>query len=97
VALLGWPKGWKVGAAAVTSTVRASLTTATYELVVTGELGPTMVERLHGFDAIRVDDGRTQLVGRVGNQEGLYAVLEVLHEFDIPIVSLNPIVDPPAA
>jgi hypothetical protein len=97
VALLGWPEGWKVGAAAVTSTVRASLTTATYELMVTGELGPTMVERLHGFDVIRVDDGRTQLVGRVGNQAGLYTVLEVLHEFGVPIVSLNPIVDPPAA
>lgn len=86
-----------MGAAAVTSTVRASLSTATYELVVTGELGPTMFERLHGFDAIRVEDGRTQLVGRVGNQERLYAMLEVLHEFGIPIVSLNAVVDPPAA
>jgi hypothetical protein len=86
-----------VGAAAVTSTVRASLTTATYELVVAGELGPTMVERLYGFDMIRVDDGRTKLVGRVGNQARLYEVLEVLHEFGIPIVSLNPVVDPPAA
>jgi hypothetical protein len=86
-----------VGAAAVTSTLRASLTTATYELVVTGELGPTMVERLHSFDVIRVDDGRTHLVGRIGNQERLYAMLEVLHEFGIPIVSLNPLVDPPAA
>ena len=65
--------------------------------MVTGELGPTMVERLHGFDVIGVDDGRTQLVGRVGNQAGLYTVLEVLHEFGVPIVSLNPIVDPPAA
>jgi hypothetical protein len=96
VALLGWPEGWKVGAAAVTSTVRASLSTATYELVVTGELGPMMVERLHGFDAIRVEDGRTQLVGRVDNQKRLYAMLEVLDEFGIPIVSLNPVVDPPA-
>lgn len=86
-----------MGTAAVTSTVRASLSTATYELVVTGELGPTMVERLHGFDAIRVEDGRTHLVGRVGNQERLYAMLEVLHEFGIPIVSLNAVVDPPAA
>ena len=97
MALLGWPEGWKVGAAAVISTVRASLSTATYELVVTGELGPTMVERLHGFDAIRVEDGRTQLVVRGGNQERLYAMLEVLHEFGIPIVSLNAVVDPPAA
>jgi hypothetical protein len=96
VALLGWPEGWKVGAAAVTSTVRASLSTATYELVVTGELGPMMVERLHGFDAIRVEDGRTQLVGRVDNQKRLYAMLEVLDEFGVPIVSLNPVVDPPA-
>ena len=77
--------------------MRASLTTATYELVVTGELGPTMVERLHGFDVIRVDDGRTHLVGRIGSQERLYAMLEVLHEFGVPIVSLNPLVDPPAA
>jgi hypothetical protein len=97
VALLGWPEGWKVGAAAVTSTVRASSTTATYELVVAGELGPTIVERLQGFDAIRVEDGRTQLVGRVGNQTRLYDVLEVLHEFAIPVVSLHPVVDPPAA
>jgi hypothetical protein len=86
-----------VGAAAVTSTLRASLTTATYELVVTGNLSPTMVERLHSFDVIRVDDGRTHLVGRIGNQERLYAMLEVLHEFGVPIVSLNPLVDPPAA
>ena len=86
-----------MGTAAVTSTVRASLSTATYELVVTGELGPTMVERLHGFDAIRVEDGRTQLVGRVGHQARLYATLEVLREFGIPIVSLNAVVDPPAA
>jgi hypothetical protein len=86
-----------VGAAVVTSTVRASLTTATYELVITGEIAPTMVERLHGFDVIRVDDGRTQLVGRVGNQAGLYTMLEMLHEFGIPIVSLNPVADPPAA
>jgi hypothetical protein len=86
-----------VGAAAVTSTVRASLTTATYELVVTGELGPTMLERLQGFDVMRVEGGRTQLVGRVGNQSRLYAMLEVLREFGIPIVSLNPVVDPPAA
>jgi hypothetical protein len=86
-----------VGAAAVTSTVRASLTTATYELVVTGELGPTMVERLPGFDVTRVEDGRTQLVGRVGHQARLYATLEVLREFGVPIVSLNPIVDPPTA
>lgn len=81
----------------MTSTVRASLTTATYELVVAGELGPTMLERLHGFDVIRIDDGRTQLVGRVGNQAHLYEMLEVLHEFGVPIVSLNPMVDPPAA
>jgi hypothetical protein len=46
---------------------------------------------------IRVDDGRTLLVGRVGNQARLYAMLELLHEFGTPIVSLNPIVDPPAA
>jgi len=46
---------------------------------------------------IRVGDGRTQLVGRVGHQARLYATLEVLREFGIPIVSLNPIVDPPAA
>jgi hypothetical protein len=81
----------------VTSTARASLTTATYELVIIGELGPTMVERLHGFDVIRVEDGRTQLVGRVGHQARLYAMLEVLHEFGVPIVSLNPVLDPPAA
>lgn len=56
-----------------------------------------MVERFHGFDMIRVDDGRTKLVGRVGNQARLYEVLEVLHELGIPIVSLNPVVDPPAA
>ncbi len=56
-----------------------------------------MLEQLHGFDVIRVEDGRTQVVGRVGNQERLYAMLEVLHEFGIPIVSLNPVVDPPAA
>ena len=56
-----------------------------------------MVERLHGSDMIRVDDGRTKLVGRVGNQARLYEVLEVLHEFGILIVSLNPVVDPPAA
>jgi hypothetical protein len=97
VALLSWPEGWKVGAAAVTSTVRAFVGTTTYELVVTGELGPSMVERLHGFDAMRVEDGRTHLVGRVGNQASLYVVLEVLHEFGIPIVSLNPVVVPPAA
>ncbi len=56
-----------------------------------------MLERLHGFDVIRIDDGRTQLVGRVGNQAHLYEMLEVLHEFGVPIVSLNPMVDPPAA
>ena len=55
-----------------------------------------MAGRLHGFDMIRVDDGRTQLVGRVGSQARLYDVLEVLHEFGIPIVSLNPVVEPPA-
>jgi hypothetical protein len=81
----------------MTSTVRASLSTATYELVVTGELDPTMVARLHGFDVIRVEDGRAHLVGRVGNQERLYGVLEALHEFGLPLVSLNPVVDPPAA
>ena len=96
MALLGWPEGWKVGAAAVTSTVRACISTATCELVVAGELGPTMVERLHGFEAIRVEDGRTHLVGRVGHQARLHAMLEGLRECGIP-VSLNPVVDPPAA
>jgi hypothetical protein len=65
-----------------------------FEVVVTGEVGPTLVEALEGFDIVRLEGGRTHLMGRVESQSGLYDLLAILGSLGLRLVSLNPVSDP---
>jgi hypothetical protein len=80
---------------AVSATKPPEVNLVTYEIVVMGEVGPTVLQGLNGFRIARAEAWRTHLVGQVDDPFKLYDVLESLGRADLPIVSLNPAGDSP--
>jgi hypothetical protein len=78
---------------AVSATVPPEVNLETYEIVVMGDVGPTVLGGLGGFRVTRAESGRTHLVGQVDDPVMLYDLLELLGQADLPIVSLNPAED----
>jgi hypothetical protein len=62
-----------------------------FEIVVRGELSPTLVTALDGFDVSHCTDGLTHLVGPVPDQARIHSLFRILSELDIELVSVNPI------
>lgn len=71
------------------------MSTRSYEIQVTGTLGPTLVTAIEGFEVSHVEHGRTTLVGWVPDQARLFSTLVVLRDLNIELVSLNPGPDQP--
>jgi hypothetical protein len=63
----------------------------TFEVVTKGRLTPALVISLHGFDLVRVEDGRSYLVGTVPNQAVLHAMLNVLRDLNVELISIQAI------
>ncbi|GAA1443140.1 hypothetical protein [Leifsonia poae] len=64
---------------------------ATFEIVITGTLGPAIAGAFEGFTVSRVEHGRTHLVGPIDDQARLHGLLELLASLNIELVSVNPI------
>jgi hypothetical protein len=69
------------------------VTATSYEIVVKGRLGPTLLAAFDGFEVIGVDHGQTHLVGRMVDQARLHGMLERLRDLNIELVSVNRLVD----
>jgi hypothetical protein len=77
----------------VSSTLRSAV--QSYELVVSGELSPAVVDALDGFEIVGADDRLTYLAGRVDSQGHLYDMLAVVGASNVHLVSLSPMIDAP--
>jgi hypothetical protein len=62
----------------------------TFEIVVRGQLSPTLVAALEGFEVSWFDRGCTHLVGWVPDQAGLHGLLQRLADLNIELTSINP-------
>jgi hypothetical protein len=65
-----------------------------FEIVVRGELSPTLLEAIDGFDAHYCTDGHTHLVGVVPDQARIHRLFQLLLDQQIELVSVNPVTDP---
>jgi hypothetical protein len=61
----------------------------TYEVVTSGKLHPALVGGLHGFDVVRIEGGRSYLVGTLLDQAKLHDLLETLRNLGIQLVSID--------
>jgi hypothetical protein len=69
------------------------VTATSYEIVVKGRLGPTLVAAFDGFEVTGVDHGRTHFVGRMVDQARLHGMLERLRDLNIELISVNRVSD----
>ncbi len=61
----------------------------TFEIVVRGRLGPTLVGALDGFELVCYSHGETCLRGWVPDQARLHSLLGVLRDLNIELKSVN--------
>jgi len=59
-----------------------------YEIVVKGELGPTVAHAFEGM-AVETRDGETVIVGDVVDQSHLASILRRLHDLGLEILSVT--------
>ena len=64
-----------------------------FEIVVRGELSPTILAEIDGFAATFCTDGHTHLVGLVPDQVQLRDLFNRFLDLDIELVSVNPVTD----
>jgi hypothetical protein len=64
-----------------------------FEIVVRGELTPTFLAGIDGFDATYCTDGHTHLVGEVPDQTRIRDLFNRFLELDIELVSVNPVTE----
>jgi hypothetical protein len=65
------------------------MTAQSFEIVVVGELTPTLVAAMNGFEVSRFEDGQTHLVGWVSDQARLHGLLTVLRDLNIELKSVT--------
>jgi hypothetical protein len=68
---------------------RIVVTVTSYEIVVKGRLGPTLVSAFDAFEVTGVDHGHTHFVGRGIDQARLHTMLERLRDLNIELISVN--------
>ncbi|MFF1634168.1 hypothetical protein [Leifsonia sp. NPDC058248] len=66
------------------------MSAGTFEIVIKGTLGPSLVAALDGFAVRKIENGMTHLVGRVPDQPRLYGLIQRLSELTVELVSVNP-------
>jgi hypothetical protein len=69
------------------------VTATSYEIVVKGRLGPTLVAAFDAFEVTGIDHGHTHLVGRMIDQARLHSLLERLRDLNIELISVNRLPD----
>jgi hypothetical protein len=52
-------------------------------------LSSVLLVALHGFDLVRMQDGKSYLVGTFPDQAGLFEMLGVLRDLNIAVVSIE--------
>jgi hypothetical protein len=62
-----------------------------FEIVVRGRLSPALAMALEGFDVSHCTDGLTHLVGPVPDQAKIHGLFQILSNFNIELVSVNPV------
>lgn len=62
-----------------------------FEIVVRGRLSPALAAAFDGFDVSHCTDGLTHLVGPVPDQAKIHALFQILSDFNIELVSVNPV------
>jgi hypothetical protein len=78
---------------AVSTTVPPEVNLRTFEVVVIGDVGPTVWQEFAGLHVARAEGGRTHLVGQVDDPFRLYDLLESLGNANVRIVSLKSMED----
>jgi hypothetical protein len=61
----------------------------TYEIVIKGRMGPSLVDALDEFTVVRVEHGLSHLRGTMPNQTRLHEILGLLRDMNIELVSIN--------
>lgn len=62
---------------------------ARYEIIVDCEIGPLTAGALEGFEAQRLPEGRTRLVGDVVDQAAFHGLLNRLQDLRLEIVEIQ--------
>lgn len=62
-----------------------------FEIVVRGELSPTFLAEIDGFDATYCTDGHTHLVGVVPDLARIRDLFNRFLEIDVELISVNPV------
>ncbi len=65
------------------------MSSQTYEVVTKGRLSPALVSSLGEFDVVRVEEGRTYLVGTVPDQARLHELFKVLRDLNVELISID--------
>ena len=61
------------------------------QVVVRGRLSPELVAALSEFEISTGPDGRTSVVGVIPDQAKLIGLLDLLDQFHIEVLSVNPV------
>lgn len=61
------------------------------EIVVQGTLGPEFMAALPDYAFSTGRGGRTRIVGPVADQARLFGILDMLEQFHIEVISVNPV------
>lgn len=61
------------------------------EVVVQGRLSPELIAALWDFEVTTGADGRTRVVGVMPDQAKLIGLLDLLDQFHIEVLSVNPL------
>ena len=68
---------------------RGHTTAGTYSLRVQGRLDPRWASRFDGCALVPDDDGTTVITGTVPDQAALHALLHVLRDLGLPLLSVT--------
>jgi hypothetical protein len=72
---------------------RIVVTATSYEVVVKGRLGPTLLAAFDAFEVTGVEHGQTHFIGWMIDQARLHSMLEQLRDLNIELISVNPLPD----
>jgi hypothetical protein len=70
---------------------RQGVSTRTYEVVTAGKLNPASIGGVYGFDVVRVEGGRSYLIGTHIDQAKLHELLGMLRSLSVELVAIDAI------